>query len=645
MYTAALAVKSPFPFSDGDNMEHSQHTFLPLMIVLGIAFVIPFLLGRIKRITIPVIIGEIVAGMIVGKSGLHLVSENEVLEILSTLGFIFLMFLSGLEIDFSGVFKSVADDKDDSWVSRFFGNLMFLGVAQFIATLLLSFAAAKAMEAAGLVRDAFIMALIMSTTSLGIVVPVLKEKRLVRDRFGQYMLLSALVADFASIFLISIYVLFYRQGLSKEVLFILILLAAFAAVYRIAQLFQKHLPAERIIEEISTATSQIELRGALALALVFTVLAESVGTENILGAFLAGVIVAMLTGEETSKVREKLDAVGYGFLIPIFFIMVGVNFNLQAIIDSPAALWLLPLLIGVAYMVKMLPALISRFFFPWRETLAAGTLLSSRLSLIIAASAIGLNLGLISESVNAAVILIAVVTCSVSPMIFSLIAPPPKRKQDMVLIVGCRRFAELFWKRMESHDYDPVLLCTDMEESRRMPGRSRQNNLREGLATQLKMAGIERASVVVAMSDDDNENLLLCRMSRVMFGVGRVIAWVQDPQRNREFRKLGVRVMNPAFSSLLIMEGMVLSPDTFDITADMEEDLEMREVKLKGRGLAGRRVGEIELAGEVTVLMVRRKEEYFVPDSDTVLQSNDNLILSGRPENIAATMASMNGKQ
>ena len=103
---------------------------------------------------------------------------------------------------------------------------------------------------------------------------------------------------------------------------VLALFAAFVATYRLAALSREHLPAERIFEELSTATSQIKTRGALALALVFIVLAEGLGIEIILGAFLAGVIVSLLSGGESTALQEKLDAIGYGFFIPIFFIMV-----------------------------------------------------------------------------------------------------------------------------------------------------------------------------------------------------------------------------------------------------------------------------------------------------------------------------------
>ncbi len=245
-------------------MEHSQISFVPLLTVILLAFLVPLLLSRIRRVQIPIVVGEIIAGIIVGQSGFGLVEETAGLRLLSELGFAFLMFLSGLEIDFSSV---LGDDDgkggETGKARRIASNPLVVGSVLFALTLLGSGLAAFLLAGQGLVNDAWIMALILSTTSLGVVVPVLKERGLAAEPYGQYLLVAALVADFASILLISIYVLLRSQGLTGEILLVLALFAAFVAVYRLASLSREHLPAERIFEELSTATSQIKTRGAL----------------------------------------------------------------------------------------------------------------------------------------------------------------------------------------------------------------------------------------------------------------------------------------------------------------------------------------------------------------------------------------------
>jgi Kef-type K+ transport system membrane component KefB len=143
----------------------------------------------------------------------------------------------------------------------------------------------------------------------------------------------------------------------------------------------------------------------------------------ILGAFLAGAIVSLLRQPEGAELVHQLDAIGFGFFIPIFFIMVGVDFNLTVLMESPQALVLVPILLFAAILVKILPTLVFHMNFTCRETIGAGVLFSARLSLIIAASAIGLRLGVISETVNSPIILVAIITVAAAPLIFNRVIP------------------------------------------------------------------------------------------------------------------------------------------------------------------------------------------------------------------------------
>jgi trk system potassium uptake protein TrkA len=625
-------------------MQHSQISFLPLLIVIGLAFLVPLILSRLRGIVIPIVVGEIIAGIIVGKSGLNLVHEGTVLRILSELGFAYLMFLSGLEIDFSAVSGGRAKG-GSSRLARLMGNPFVVGHALFLLTLGGSALAALFLTARGLIHEPWIMALILSTTSLGVVVPVIKEQGLTGERYGQLLLVSSLVADFASILLISVYVLLRSQGPSTQILLVLVLFAAFVATYRLATLFRKHLPAEHIFEELSSATSQIKTRGSLALALVFIALAEELGIENILGAFLAGVIVSLLSEGEGSALREKLDAIGYGFFVPIFFIMVGADFDLPALLSSGRALLLVPVLIGIAYLVKFIPALILRLGYSWRETIAGGVLLSSRLSLIIAAAAIGLELGLISQAVNSAIILVAIITCTLSPLLFNWLSPERKAR-ERVVVVGSRPSAGPLARRLRDHGLDVVLVCGDATQNQQamsldVPVVSRSDSL----ADALRQGDVRQARTVVAMEDKDEENLRICRMARHIYGVEIAVAWVRDPAQNDKFRKLGARVVNPAYSAMLIIESMVLNPGTFSLTPDVDETQAVHEVKLQNPRLVGRPLHEVRLPGVATLLMIQRGGSVLVPDRDTVLRANDVITLAGVEEDVdkAARLLAHNG--
>ncbi len=616
-------------------MEHSEISFIPLLVVIGLAFLVPLLLSRTRQVGIPIVVGEIIAGIIIGKSGLNFVQEGTVLRILSELGFAYLMFLSGLEFDLSLVLDGPAKE-NSSTLRRIINNPLSGGAVLFGLTLLGSIVAGYFFWRRDLINDPWIMALILSTTSLGVVMPVLKERNMTRSRYGQTLLVSSLVADFASIFLISVYVLLRSQGLTLEILLVLVLFAAFVVAYQLASLFRDHLPAERIIEELSSATSQIKLRGSFVLALVFIALAEGLGIEVILGAFMAGVIASLLATGEENILQQKLDAIGYGFFIPIFFIMVGVSFDLPALLGSRRALILVPVLVGTAYLVKLVPALFFRLNYSWRETLAGGVLLSSRLSLIIAAAAIGLELGVISSAVNSAIILIAIITCTLSPILFNQLMPKPDEEEPKrVIVIGTRPSTGLLARRLCEHGLDAVLIDGNRHSDQKTPVTGDSSRwTQKSLLDELRYAEIGRAWSVVAMEDQDEDNLRICRIARHSYQVENVIAWVQDPAQNERFRSLEARVMNPAYSTVLFLESMVVNPAVHAITADLDEAQEVREVKLQNPHLVNRRVNEIILPVDITVLMIDRGGDLVVPDQETVLRANDTLTLVGSDDDI-----------
>jgi len=306
------------------------------------------------------------------------------------------------------------------------------------------------------------MALILSTTSLGIVVPVLKERRMSSGLYGQSLLIAALIADFATMILITVDVAVLSHGLTLDILLIGVLFVVFFFITRFGEVFFNQIPIVRtILNELSHATAQIKVRLAFAMLLTFVVLAEVLGAEVILGAFMGGAIISLLRRPEDEGLVHQLESIGFGFFIPIFFIMVGVEFNLDALLSSPQALILVPILLMAAYFVKFLPSLVFRLRFSGRETLGAGALLSSRLSLIIAASAIGLRLGVISEPVNAAVILVAIITVTLSPLIFLRLIPGlPESERRPIIVVGAGSLGLLTAEQISGHQEFVVVLDT-----------------------------------------------------------------------------------------------------------------------------------------------------------------------------------------
>jgi len=343
---------------------HADFPALSLLLITGLAAFVPLLIRRLRRLHLPIVVGEILAGIIVGQSGLNLIESGPELDFLAEFGFAYLMFLSGLEIEFSLLRSSPQSESQH----RRLDNPLSLGLATLAITMGAGLLASQGLAQLGLVQNPLMMALIFSTTSLGIVVPVLKEHGLTGTRYGQTLLVSALVADFITLLLITVVAAASSRGLTLHPLLVLFLLAAFAATAWLSQRVADLPGLHRVLEELSHATAQIRVRGALALMVAFIALADWLGTEVILGSFLAGAVISLLSEREGSYLHLKLDAIGFGFFIPIFFITVGMRFDLPALLSSSQALLLVPSLLGAAYAVKLLAATLYRLHFSWRRT-------------------------------------------------------------------------------------------------------------------------------------------------------------------------------------------------------------------------------------------------------------------------------------
>ena len=616
-------------------MDH-EFSFLSLLLITGLAAFVPLLASRLRRLRVPIVVGEILVGMVIGRSGLNLVEFSPALDFLAIFGFTYLMFLSGLEVDFTTIKNLEGGTRD-----RRLSNPLALGLGVFALTIGGGLAVAFVLTQVGLIENPLIMALILSTTSLGIVVPVLKERNLGSTIYGQSLLLSALVADFATLLLISVVVAALSRGLTFDLLLVLLLLGAFATLGRVGQLVAGVPRLRRLVEELSHTTAQIRVRGAFALMVAFIVLAEWLGTEIILGAFLAGAIISLLAERRGSQLHMKMEAIGFGFFVPIFFIMVGVNFDLPALLSSPKALLLVPVLLVVAYLIKLLAALLYRLNFSWRETLSAGVLLSSRLSLIIAAAAIALDLEVINQATNAAIILVAIVTCTLSPVLFNRLLPPvAMTARRGVILVGLGELSALLAERLRQAGERVTLVGSDPERAQEM--RRRKLPVVEGDPTDpsvLEEAGAASAAAIVSLTAHSQTDLRTCRLADERFGIPNRVAMVSEPAIADQMSEQGVRVVRPQLASALALEGALHFPAAFDMLANHTDGVEVREGVLVNPRLDGLPLKRIRLPGEVLVLGLRRDGEVVVPHGHTTLRRGDVLMLVGHPDELQQAVA------
>ena len=622
-----------FGLSNSESPMENSLSFVPLVIVALLAFFVPLFLARFKRLHLPVVVGEILAGIVVGKSGLNLIQPDPVLEVLTLLGFAYLMFLSGLEVDFGSILPK-AGFWQGSHRERL-GNPLSLGVLSFVITFALAIVAGLAMAGRGIVGDAFLAALILSTTSLGLVMPILKERGLTAKPYGQALLVAAVIADLITMLLVSIYVVLETRGLSLDVLLVLLLFGSFVTLYRIARAARRRLPGLNLLQSMSEATAQIDMRGALAIGLVFIALAEGLGVEMILGAFLGGALISLLADRRASDLYHRLDVFGYAFFIPIFFIMVGVHFDISALLASPQALLLLPLLLVLAYAIKFVAALVFRSHYSWRETLAGGALLSSRLSLIIAISAIGLEMNSIDPATNSAIILVAIITSTLSPLLFVRLSPPLPSLPRRFVIVGAGRSARFLAKRILGHGEEVILVDQNPRHlaAAEEMGLPTINADPADLETWQALDPPSIRAVAVLLPEDE-ANLRVCRLLSDQVGLERLVSRVHEAAKAGPFGELGVQVINPSLSPVVELEYLLLYPSVSTLIGDLEDEHDIAEVRLRCPDLTDRPLHAIELPDGVVIVLVRRGGDILYPRGHTRLRIGDRLTVMGPVESV-----------
>lgn len=608
---------------------------------MGLAAAAPLLANRLRRLAVPVVVIEILAGVAIGRSGLNWVQPSITEEFLAEFGFAFLMFLSGLEIDFRLLTASGGAGRSSSrWMSP-----VPIGLGIFALTLGLALLGSWGLGGLGLVREPVLMALILSTTSLGVVVPVLKERGLQASRFGQYLLVASTLADFVTLVLLAVVIAMLSGGLTLDLLLVLVLLAIFGLLARAGLLARRAAWFQRLLHEISEAAGQMRVRGAFAIMVAWVALSGALGVEVILGAFLAGALIRLLSGEHDSLLHEKLDAIGYGFFIPIFFIIVGVRLDLQAVLSSRQALLLLPLLQAIGLLVKLLPAGLLRLVFNNRETLAGGFLLSARLSLIIAASAIALDIGAIGEDVNAGVVLIALVSVSLTPVVFNRLLPQaaaaPRRG---TIIFGSDQLAELLARRLNAGREALAMVGAAPRRvyGLRMAGISVLPG-GAGLRESLEQAEAGKAEAMVVLLDDPRIVRQLCELAVCDFGVPTVVARVEDQQVASALLQLGVRVVRPSLATAIAVESALRAPTSFDLLAHQTDEVEVGETVLGNGALSALPLRDLNLPGDALILSIRRDQSILVPHGDTVVRLGDSLVVLGSPDSVGRALVLLAG--
>ncbi len=610
-------------------MEQFQFSLTSLLIVTSLSFLVPIIIKKIKRVYIPVVVGEIIVGMIIGKSGLDMIEMDQALHFIQFFGLSYLMFVAGLEIDFD-IFTKKNNSKDNQSTYRFIKNPLVLSSLILMITLGLAYVVSYILKNYHLVNDPLLMSLVIGTTSLGIVVPILKEKKISTTPYGQYIITGAVLADFVTMLLISVAISIFKGGIKPEILLIFALLLLVFIIYQLSRWLQKN----KLFSGLAHGTTQIGIRGSFAVMLLFLVLSHKIGVEMILGSFLAGTVIALVSKTQREEIYHKLDAIGFGFLIPTFFILVGVNFDASVLLSNPKGLVLVPILFFIFYLVKGIPALLLRIVFPWRKTIAAGLLLTSKLSLTIAAAAIGYEIGAISKAVSESLLLVSILTSLISPMIFGKLIPEQKEDEAKhVIIIGTTKDAILLAKRLK--EFLKVHIIDSKKEKiedlsipgiEMIWGDALDMDILEGLSVQ------DAKSIIVATGSDEINYKISTTISD--FYKIKVIALLNDPRYIEEVKQNSfIGVINPQLAAVHLLENMVIHP----IAATLFEGnkgMHMEEVVVSNARFIGINLRFIQLPGDVLIFAIYRNGETILPHGDTTFEYGDILLVLGSDKDI-----------
>ena len=334
---------------------------------------------------------EILLGIVIGPHVLGWVSIDTPIQVLSLLGLAFLLLLAGLEVDYE----------------RFRGRLVGVTALGYTMSFGLALLIGLGLHAGGLVKSPLLVGIVLSATSLGIVIPVLKDAGQISKPFGQLVAAGASIAEIATIILLSLFFSGESSGVGAKLvllgLFGLFVLAVAVVVFGAEQSMR----ISAALVRLQDTTAQIRIRGAFLLLALFVVLAERLGLEAILGAFLAGAILKLLDRDQAlthPQFRQKLEAVGYGVFVPVFFVATGVRFDLTALFANATNLVRVPIFLGALLIVRGLPALLYRSLASRTQTLAAALLQATSLSFLIVAGQIGVQLDLLRPAVYAALV-------------------------------------------------------------------------------------------------------------------------------------------------------------------------------------------------------------------------------------------------
>lgn len=593
---------------------------LSLFLVVLLALVIPIFMARFQISNVPTAVAEIIVGIIMGSSGFNLITSTHDLTFLSNLGVILLMFLSGMEIDFD-LLQRKNNPKGKSQAGKTVDPLK-TAITAFIGIVIMAFVLAYVLRLTGLFSEVMLAAIILMTVALGVVIATLKEKDILGRPIGQTILLTAVLGEVIPLLLLTIYASI--NGGNAEQLWLIILLFV-AAIFLLRRFKQPYL----WFAKITKSTTQLDIRLAFFLIFALVTVAETVGAENILGAFLAGMVMKLLEPSEATK--DKLTSIGYGFFIPIFFIMTGVGLNLRSLFAHPSSLMLLPVLVIFLFIAKVPVLLTYVRYFQKKNAFAGGFLTATTITIVLPTLQVARKLHAITSTQSDAFILAAVIVCILSPIVFNsnFVLLPEDKIKEKVAIVGANAVTVPVAHDLHANWYSVKMFTDKKNQYKTYDSRVENLTFLPNLDEEtLEKDGVFDGDIVVAANRADEDNIKIARMAKEK-GVNRVIARLSevDSKTLTEFNEKGIEVFNSTNVHAALMRAMIESPTVYRIMTDAKNIL--YSVKVKNTHYTGRQLMDLEFIDQITVSRIKRGDEWLIPRGATVIEPGDILVFSG----------------
>ncbi|MBE7347745.1 monovalent cation:proton antiporter family protein, partial [Staphylococcus epidermidis] len=384
------------------------------------------------------------------------------------------------------------------------------------------------------------------------------------------------------------------------------------------------------LQKLMDGTTQIGIRAVFALIILLVALAEGVGAEYILGAFLAGVVVSLLKPNE--EMVEKLDSFGYGFFIPIFFIMVGVDLDIPSLIKEPSLLLIIPVLIFSFIISKLIPVFYIRRWFDTKTTIASAFLLTSTLSLVIAAAKIAEKLKAISPETSGILILSAVITCVFVPVIFKKMFPIPNEvgRRIEVSMIGKNQLTIPIAQNLTSQLYDISLYYRkDLSDSRKLSDDITMIEIADYEEDLLERLGLFERDIVVCSTNDDHINKSVALMAK-KHGVKRVICRLESTNEDPTLKHQGIEVFSNYLSNKILLKSLIETPNMLNLLSNVETSL--YEIQMLNYQYENIQLRNFPFGGDIIFVRIIRDNDSIVPHGDTQLRYKDRLIVTGTKE-------------